>query len=134
MVKDIWRSFRSLPGWVQFWVGIILVPVNLVSIIFAAEPAGGLIAALAIGGMAPNLYFMIKERGFSRIMAIPHVLIWLPLVILIGLWLALGILPAGCFGTYLIVLFAVNVVSLGFDFVDATKWLRGDRGVAGPRV
>ena len=30
--QDVWISFRSLPVWVQFWVALILMPVNMASL------------------------------------------------------------------------------------------------------
>lgn len=31
---DIWRSYRALSLWVQIWVNVILVPVNIASLAF----------------------------------------------------------------------------------------------------
>ena len=77
LLLDIWQSFRSLPGWVQFWVGSILVPINLFPIVFWDHPDSGfLIATLAIGGMLPNIGIMIAERGFSKSMAISHLFLF----------------------------------------------------------
>ena len=70
--KDILISYTAMPVWVQIWVGIILVPVHLAAILFVFQPEGLLLAFLAIGGMAPNLVLMFVERGFSRAMAISH--------------------------------------------------------------
>lgn len=121
MIADIWASFRRMPLWVQIWVALILVPVNVAALALLGAPNGLWIAVLAVGGMLPNLGIMIRERGFSKAMALPHVLIWTPLVVL------LLITPK----TPLIgLILAVDLVSLGFDYPDTIKWLRGDRGVA----
>ncbi len=129
LIKDIWRSFRALPLWVQVWVGLILVPVNMASILFVFHPAGLLIAALAIGGMTPNLFIMIKERGLSKAMALPHLLIWTPLVFILltnldSPWVQ------GRYQTYIWLLLVVDLTSLAFDFPDAWKWWKGDRAIA----
>ncbi len=46
MIADIWRSFRALPLWVQVWVALWLVPMNLLGFAFLPHPlawlAGGL--------------------------------------------------------------------------------------------
>lgn len=128
IITDIWRSFRALPTWVQIWVALILVPVNMAAILFVFAPSGMLIAALAIGGMAPNLFLLIHERGFSKAMALPHLLIWTPLVIVV--MMALGNHTGG-YLTFLWVLLAVDLISLGFDFPDAWRWWKGERAVAG---
>ncbi|WP_228408756.1 hypothetical protein [Profundibacter amoris] len=72
----------------QIWVALILVPVNMASLLFLNEPKGMLIAALAVGGMMPNIAIMLAERGLSKMMALPHLLIWIPLLLI--LWPHLG--------------------------------------------
>ncbi len=131
MVGQIWASYRRMPGWVQVWVALVLVPVNLLPL--ALLGGGGVypwegIAVLSVGGMAANLPIMIVERGLSRAMALPHVLLWTPLVIWGGLmlWAAPGAPGAVVLG----VILAVDMVSLGFDYPDAVKWWRGDRRIA----
>lgn len=129
MPNEIWRSFRSLPAWVQIWVAFLLVPINMTAVFFLDQPSGIWIAVLAIGAMMMNLPIMVYDRGFSKLMAFPHLVPWTILV----LWIAFA-RPAGsaAYDTYLWVLLAINVISLGFDFPDAAKWLQGDREPARP--
>lgn len=128
IVVDIWSSFRAMPGWVQVWVALWLVPVNMVSFLFIAQPSGVWIAVLAIGAMMLNLPVMLFDRGFSKAMALPHIPIWTVLVI----WL-IAARPEGdeAYGTFLLVLLVTDLVSLIFDYPDGLKWLRGDRKPAG---
>ncbi len=130
MVVEIWQSFRRIPLWVQIWVAVILVPVNLLPLAFVNEPYGLWVAVLSIGGMLPNLPIMMLERGLSKRMALPHLVIWTPLVVLVG-WILLSdqVLSDG-YRWMLIALLLVDLVSLAFDYVDAAKWQAGDRGVA----
>jgi len=130
MIADIWASFRRMPLWVQVWVALTLVPVNLASLGFLTAPGGTWIAVLAVGGMLLNVPIMLVERGLSKAMAIPHILIWTPLVVLILLTLTAGSLLPSEFRTFLWLLLAVDLISLGFDYPDIVKWLRGDRAVA----
>ncbi len=130
MVLEIWRSYRAMPLWVQIWVALILVPVNMFSLVFVTAPVGLWVAALAIGAMLLNLVLMLIERGLSRAMALPHVLIWTPLVIWVGWMLAQGTV-SGRFATYLLLLLVVDGISLALDFRDARDWLVGNRAVAG---
>jgi len=125
---DIWRSFRALPLWVQIWVFGILVPVNSAAIFFLGEPGGIWVAVLAIGAMLLNAPVMLVERGFSKAMALPHLLPWSLLV----LWLVF--FPPqwqGGAAGFLWLLLAVDSISLLFDYPDALNWWRGDRRVAG---
>lgn len=128
MIKQIWTSFRSLPAWVQFWVAIILVPVNMASLLFINEPMGLLFIFLANIAMIMNLPVMLFDRGFSKAMALPHLIPW---TILVGILLLNRPEASGNYHIYLTVLLVVDLISLAFDYPDAIKWLRGDRSVAG---
>ncbi len=127
VLLDIWHSYRSMPLWVQIWVGVILVPVNMATIVLISEPCCWLIPVLAIGGMVPNAVLMFVERGFSKAMALSHVVLWVPLLI----FLALEITAGSVFADYLMVLFVLDFISICFDVKDSRDWLKGDRGIAG---
>lgn len=130
LILEIWRSFRALPLWVQIWVALILVPVNIASLWFFYETMGALIAVLAVGGMLPNLLIMAFDRGLSKAMALPHLAVWVPLVAFL-IWIVQSPYAEGPYLTYLWLLLVVDGVSLAFDIPDAWKWLRGDRAIAG---
>lgn len=129
LTADIWRSFMRLPVWVRVWVALILVPVNLLPLLFWGAPNAGWIAALSVGGMALNTVIMLVERGFSRAMALPHLVLWTPLVALLIWMLANGVANGG-YEMMLMALLLVDLVSLGFDFPDALRWRAGERDVA----
>jgi hypothetical protein len=61
-------------------------------------------------------------------MALPHVVIWTPMLGLV-IWL-LGQETAPGFRRYLLILLAVDTVSLVLDYIDGWRWLRGERAVA----
>lgn len=128
MIVQIWASFRALPHWVQIWVALFLVPINMASLFFIAEPGGILVAFLANIALMMNMPIMIMDRGFSKLMAFPHIIPW---TILVG-WLLLNRPAAtGNYDIYLWVLLGTNAISLAFDYPDARKWLSGDRKPAG---
>ncbi|MDU8926130.1 hypothetical protein RXV86_01905 [Alisedimentitalea sp. MJ-SS2] len=127
LITEIWGSFRAMPFWVQVWVALILVPVNMASLLFLTQPGGLWVAFLANIAMILNLPILIAERGFSKRMALPHLPFWTVLV----LWLLLARPEAqGGYATYLWLVLIVDVISLGFDYPDAWKWWQGDRAVA----
>ena len=87
-----------------------------------------LIAVLAIIAMLLNFPVMLYDRGFSKLMAFPHLIPWSILVVL----LVVSPPPAsGNYHVYLWVLLIVDAISLVFDYPDAMKWWRGDRAPAG---
>lgn len=129
IVVDIWASFRALPAWVQIWVAFILMPINMASILFIQEPMGLWIAFLANIAMLLNLPVMLHDRGFSKMMALPHIIPW---TILVGILLFARPEATGAYNTYLYILLSVDIISLLFDYVDARKWIHGDRAPARP--
>jgi len=124
---EIWNSFRATPGWVQVWMVFLLIPINMASLFFINEPKGMLIAFLANIGMLLNIPVMFYDRGMSKLMSIPHLLPWTVLVLLI---IFRRPEATGLYSTFLWALLVVNLISLAFDYVDALKWLKGDRAIA----
>ncbi len=117
-----------MPFWVQVWVAFILVPVNMASLCFINEPNGLWVAFLANIAMMLNLPVMLYDRGFSKLMAFPHLIPWTFLVV----WLFFARPEAtGAYDTFLWVLLVVDVIALAFDYPDAVKWWNGERTPAG---
>jgi hypothetical protein len=124
--SDIWNSYLSLPTWVKIWVFLILIPVNIISICFIGNPGSSLIVSLAIAGLLFNAVPLWLERGFSSAMAIPHVIFWTPLTIILIYYLMISeISLIDNYRYFLSILMVCNLISLFFDFPDLYKWLRG---------
>lgn len=129
MITEIWASFRRMPVWVQIWVGLILAPANIATLFLLGQPWGPVVAALAIGGMLPNMWILATERGLSKLMALPHLVVWTPLVAYLAYLLSTGAGNSG-WGALLWAVLIIDLISLGFDYPDFVKWLRGDRKIA----
>lgn len=126
-LSEIFGSFRAMPTWVQVWMAFWLMPINFATLFFLSEPAGILIAVLAVGGMLPNGPIMYFERGLSKMMALPHLIPWTAVVLIVALYTPDG---SALYVNFLYALAVTNAVSLAFDYVDAWKWLKGDRNIA----
>jgi hypothetical protein len=125
---DIWASIGRLPIWVVVWVAVFLLPVNVASVMYWAEPYGGLVFILAAGGLIPNGFLLVWQRGVSKAMGFSHIILWTPLVVVI-VWIFLTANLSPEFTRYLWILLVVNVISLAFDYNDAAAWLRGERWI-----
>lgn len=119
--RDLWASYRAQPLWVQIWVGLILMPVNMISLFFLDEPMGLWIAFLANVALIANLPIILYERGFTKAMALPHVVPW---TILVGLILFARPPATGLYDTYLWILLVVDIISLLFDYSESYAWFR----------
>ncbi|MBI2398374.1 MAG: hypothetical protein HYV17_11300 [Xanthomonadales bacterium] len=128
---DCGRSFRSLPLWVQIWVALFLVPVNAAPFLLFDTDVGriGMISTLLI--LLTNVPIMLVERGMSRLMSVPHLLIWTPLIVLLVLHLQYAAALTSAERALAWALIALNGTSLGFDVLDSWRWWRGERDVPG---
>jgi hypothetical protein len=128
---DAWASFRALPFRVQCWVGLCLVPVNLVPYAMLGTVTGRAAALAMSAVILTNVPILLRERGMSRLLSIPHLVAWMPLCIWLA-WRFWTSTPMSAVeATLAWALLLVNSVSLVFDLIDSTKWLLGDRAVAG---
>jgi hypothetical protein len=133
-LAGIWDSYRAMPTWVQIWVGLVLVPVNAVPFALLDTWTGRIAAVAALAVVATNLPIMWIERGMSRLMSAPHLVIWGPLQVVLALRWAeqVGPLPVGPAERRLVLLLlVVNGVSLAFDALDSWRWYHGERDVPG---
>ena len=133
-MTDIWRSWRSLPLWVQIWVAGILVPVNVLPFFLLESVVGqaGALAALLV--LVTNGPLMWVYRGMNKVLSIPHLIAWGPLVIYLLMLLSESGFRADASMMELglaALLLAINGISLMFDVVDSAKWLAGDRATPG---
>lgn len=131
---DCGRSFRSLPRWVQVWVGLFLVPVNVAPFFLPGSYVGhvGIASTLLIA--ATNVPIMLIERGMSRLMSVPHLLIWVPLLVVLAVHLQSGASLAPAERALAYALIGLNGISLVFDGLDSWRWWRGERDVPGHRA
>jgi hypothetical protein len=130
-LRDCGVSFQALPAWVRAWVAGVLVPVNVLPFFFLGTPTGQVAAWAAVFVAATNVPIMLQQRGMSRLMSVPHLVAWFPLVA----WLALRLAgtdplsPAEAALAWALVI--VNSLSLVFDVIDSWRWLAGERDIPG---
>jgi len=130
ILSDIWKSYLGLPMWVKIWVFVILVPVNIASIWFFGNPGSNLVVSFAIAGLLFNAIPIWLDRGFSSAMAIPHVIFWAPLTIILVYYLMISeVFLTDDYRYFLIILMVCNLISLSFDIPDLFKWLRDRKKV-----
>ena len=130
--RDCGRSFLALPGWVRIWVAVILIPANAVPFFFLDTPTGQAAALASTFVVLTNVPIMLWERGMSRLMAVPHLIAWVPLLPYLAARLLFTSPVAQAEALLAIALIVVNGISLGFDTFDTWRWLCGKRNIPGP--
>jgi len=127
----IFKSLFALPPWVIVWMLVFLIPINMSGYFLLEYDTGWWVAALGGSAIILNMVLVLINGGFSKVLAIPHVVFWLPLeLILIVHWMnapAMGSFEQ----TYLVIVLLINGISLGFDLYDTRQWWRGNRKIAG---
>lgn len=87
MIETIFRiakSAFSLPVWVQLWMFLILIPVNMSGFFMLHTTSGIWVAILGAGALAINAVILFLNRGFSTALAIPHLVLWVPLQVILA--------------------------------------------------
>ena len=133
MVKHglrILKSLVSLPLWVQLWMLLILIPANISGLFFLETTSGRWIALLGCGALAVNTVLVVINGGFTRVLALPHLLFWIPLEVVL-LFRVLQVEMQSVEFTLTLAVLLVNAISLIFDGLDAKRWYAGERGIIG---
>lgn len=134
---QVWWSLAATPLWVQVWVWLFLLPVNMAAIALYAMTAHPLAGWTALGFafvVLTNVPLTVYERGISRLTSLPHLIPWVPLQVYCGYWIFirsedLGAMPE--IHAFAWAYFCVIGISNVFDAYDTVRWFRGERAVHG---
>ena len=130
-LERILRSTFALPVWVIAWITFFLIPANLSGYFLLQYETGFWVAVLGGTALLINTVILFLNGGMSKVLAIPHLIFWLPLQIILGYRL-MNATDLSSFETnYLIVMLVINGISLCFDFYDTRDWWKGNRAVVG---
>ncbi|MEL7453245.1 MAG: hypothetical protein AAGJ50_07740 [Pseudomonadota bacterium] len=129
-ITDIYTSFRRLSVPTQIWMMLVLAPANFLSLALVDGPLGLVIPLLSMLGFIPNLGIAWAQNGFSSAMALPHLIFWVPQVLILGAYLAQTPANSSLAHIAYASIFVVNSISLLFDIRETTKWFSGQTSVA----
>ncbi len=123
-------ALATQPDWVRLWVlWLNIATLGALALCLAARATWAEAAAIFLANLAmvPSMLWLHAEVGFVRLLGLPHLVFWTPLLV----WLALRLrrraeIPrlqrAG-----LLVYAATLAVSLAFDAADVLRYLLGER-------
>lgn len=116
------------PSWLQIWMPLLLLgafisPLSLLiwsqtRIIGAISFAASLIAALAID-------YMYKQIGFVKLLGLPHIIMWTPLIVYLVIRLRstdFAVWPTRIM-KFMVVIIGISLV---FDYVDVIRYFLGN--------
>jgi hypothetical protein len=82
------------------------------------------VAASVIAGLGVSWIF--DRLGYVKLLGLPHIILWTPLVLYLFGQIKRGDMPTWPRRIMMVVL-AVSVVSLVFDYVDVVRYVLGER-------
>jgi hypothetical protein len=123
------EAIATLPTTVRYWIMWMNVTTLSALVIFALNrptwPAA-LILLLTNVAMVATMMWLYGQVGFVRLLGLPHLIFWTPLVVWFALRLRRGGLPRPAL-TAMLILTVTLSISLVFDTVDVVRWLLGER-------
>ena len=128
-IMDTNRSFMRLPLWVRLWIVLALGGVNLGAFLLTHTPTGYWAAWCTVLVLVMNSPILLVQRGWGKALAIPHLVVWIPLLGFVAFHLGADDITSTEL-YYALALFTVNGTSIVFDLVDSWRWLQGERDVA----
>ncbi len=125
------EAIATQPLWVQIWVNILFLGafvLPLALLIWKPGRLAGLVTVAASVLAAAGVYWLYGKLGYVRLLGLPHVILWTPLIF--WLWRQRMRVDMPVWPQRIILLVcAVVAVSLMFDYVDVARYMLGERQV-----
>ena len=124
------EAIATQPDWVRAWVwwmSAVMVVGTLVLIAFRSTRRAGLVSLAAMVATFIAMQALYGAVGYVRLLGLPHVAFWTPLLIYLALYLRRETPPiAPRIAAYLMC--ATMFISLLFDVADVVRYALGERG------
>ncbi len=123
------EAIAQQPQWVQLWLNVLLVGAFVlpaVLLIWRQTRVAGIVTLIVSATAGFAVTWLYSGMGYVKLLGLPHVLLWTPLVIyLIGEFRGKEMprLPRILLGCVI----AILLVSLVFDYVDMIRYILGER-------
>ncbi len=124
---DTLQQMTSLPLAMLVWIRLLAF-INITSLFWLKRPQGRWVLGALLFICAINLPMLIGGTGLGKILGVPHVLAWMPLIMYLAHQFRTGeIQIKSVFGMWCLLVITVNLISVVFDSRDAVQYLLGDR-------
>lgn len=122
-------AIATLPSAVRYWIMWMNITTLAALVIFALNRAtwlSALVLLLVNVAMVITMTWLYGQVGFVRLLGLPHLIFWTPLVVWFAIQLRRGGLPRHAFIAMLVLTVTLSV-SLVFDAMDVIQWILGNR-------
>jgi asparagine N-glycosylation enzyme membrane subunit Stt3 len=128
------QALETQPLWVQYWnyfmvFCIVLVPLSLLIWKQSRFTSVIVVAASLLAGV--GVFRIFDALGYVKLLGLPHVIVWTPLVWFLFRQIKRNDMPVWPRRIMLLVL-AVFLVSLSFDYVDVLRYVLGEKTATPP--
>lgn len=123
------EAVAAQPAWVGIWLNVLLFGGFVVPLALLIWRETRLAALFSVLGNVVNMLgvqWLFVKMGYVKLLGLPHILMWLPLVIYLVI-LARRPTTRAWPRRIIWVIVAVLSVSLAFDIVDVLRWILGER-------
>ena len=116
------------PSWLRVWLPLLMLGgflAPLALLIWRQTRLTGVITFLASLIAAVGIDYMYKQMGYVKLLGLPHVIVWTPLVAYLILQLRRDGLPVWP-ARLIKFIIAILCISLVFDYVDVARYFLGN--------
>ena len=114
LILRVLKSYFSLPVWVVIWLTFFLIPANFSGFFLLEYESGFWIALLGAGAICVNVVIVFINGGLSKVLAIPHLVFWIPLQIYLLHRILTSPEISDFEQNYILLLLVINGISLAF--------------------
>jgi hypothetical protein len=130
--SDIQAQLDTLPLWLRLWFGWMGLVILVAPFVFLRRRQGRVAAAFSIVFLVIQLP-LLHSVGLTNLLALPHLLFWVPLLVYLGRELRDRRVPIrSAIGAWMSVTVVTLIVTLVVDLRDFGRWLAGERGLIDP--
>lgn len=117
------------PQWVQYWLnwlffGAFLLPVAL--LFWRQSRMAGITVLASDAANAAVVLPMFHAMGYVRLLGLPHLFFWTPVVIYLFFQMRRADMPVWPRRIMLVVMVTIGI-SLAFDYADVLRYILGER-------
>ncbi len=123
------EAIAQQPAWIGYWLkcllfGAFILPFTLLIWRQSRIAAIATVVASLAGAWATG--WLYDKMGYVKLLGLPHIIVWTPLVIFLVLQIRRADMPN--WPRWIIgVVLATILISLAFDYTDVLRYLLGER-------
>lgn len=122
-------AIATLPTWISVWLNWMLIGAFILPLaLFIWKPSRMAGVFVLVTGIlsAVGVSYLYGKLGYVKLLGLPHILLWTPLVIYLFGQIRRDDMPVWP-RRIMIVVLATILISLAFDYTDVIRYILGER-------